>query len=191
MSDGQTIQGSTAILDHLEDLMPDSALTSGGPTLAAEARDWEQHIDDKLGAAVRRVCYDTLLHHKALAISLLGDGAPWYGKPFLSVIYPRLVPMMRKMLTIEPDAVEASKQMIIQTVEELARARGDSLFLVGDTFSRADISAASMLAPLTLAPAYGVPWPRQMPEPLNEFSELLKPRLGWVDALYAEWRPGS
>ena len=98
---------------------------------------------------------------------------------------------MRDMLPIEPEAVEASKQMIMKTIEELAHARGDSLFLVGDAFSRADISAASMLAPLTLEPIYGVPWPAQMPEPLNGFSESLKPQTGWVDSLYAEWRPAS
>jgi len=187
--DGKAIQGSAAILDYLDLQFADRSLTPAESSLARQSRDWEQRIDDALGPAVRCVCYDTLLKHKALTISLLGEDTAWYGKPFLSLVYPRLVPKMRQMLNIEAEAVKKSRQLIEQIIDEMEKARGDSLFLVGGSFTRADVSAASMLAPLTLEPRYGVPWPQQMPEPLGGFSATLKPRLSWVDALYAEWRP--
>ncbi len=63
-------------------------------------------------------------------------------------------------------------------------------YLVGGTFSRADIAAASLLAPLALPeqhPAYqGLAVPPNISGDLERWKE--RPSLAWVRQMYARYR---
>ena len=185
---GLAIHGSANIIDWLDENYAEKPLTPVDPEHAAQARDWEHIMDQQLGPDVRRVCYDTLLNHKAISVALLGAGTHWYGKPFLSMIYSKLVPMTRKGLQINEEAIKASRLNIVSTISDLAAARNEQGYLVGNSFTRADLTAAALLAGLTMEPKFGVPWPKTMPDPLGEFCLSLADELAWVSELYTKHR---
>lgn len=188
LAPGRAIADSSAILDALETLRPEPALTPAEPVPAAAARRWEARLDEHLGVAVRRVCYATLLEHRDIVLPLLAHGTPWYGRPLLRVAWPALASRMREGFGLTPANVVRARQDIERIVGELAAARDASGYLVGGCFTRADLSAAALLAPLIREPTYGVPWPARMPEPLGSWCESLAPELEWVSATYAAHR---
>ncbi len=62
------------------------------------------------------------------------------------------------------------------------------LYLVGNQFSIADLSVASLLAPLCRPEKYGLDWPEQYPEPLQSYIDSLAEQLQWVHSVYKEHR---
>jgi len=187
-SAGVGLSGSSDIITWLDEHYPENVLTPSDPAMAVAACDWERFVDNELGAHVRRVCYGTLLDHKSMTVALMGHGTPWYGKPVLRIVFPKLRKLMQQHFKINPTEVLASQQAIEHVVEKLENARQANGFLVGEQFSRADLAAASLLAPLTYEVEYGVPWPSPEPEPLASFTRQLQQRLSWVSELYATYR---
>ena len=183
------IGGSSAILDRLDTVFPEPRLTPAEPRLAEAARRWETYLDGTLGPAVRRVCYDTLLDHPYTCKALLAQGTPWYGKPLLGLMWPKLAPTMRKGFGLTAAGVARAREDIERALDALDRARDVDGYLVGGRFTRADLTAAALLAPLTREPGYGLRWPARLPDPVGALSETLAPRLAWVSATYAAHRP--
>ena len=188
VGEGRALADSTAIIDALETSHPTPSLTPAEPALAAEARAWEERLDEGLGTAVRRLCYATLLDHRDVLLPLLTHGAPWYGRPMLRLAWPKLAPTMRRGFGIDAASVARARGDIEAALHELAEARGASAYLVGERFTRADLTAAALLAPLTREPLYPVAWPDPLPEPLRGDCERLAPELAWVSATYAAHR---
>jgi glutathione S-transferase len=58
---------------------------------------------------------------------------------------------------------------------------------VSDSFTRADLTAAALLAPLIKTPKYGINW-GELPTPLESFINEHREQLLWVDALYNQYR---
>jgi glutathione S-transferase len=76
-------------------------------------------------------------------------------------------------------------QQAIDTLHEEYKQRN---FLVGDQFSRADLSAAALLAPLIMPQGYGLDWPESMPEKLQAFVDKNETKLARFRQLYSEFR---
>ena len=74
---------------------------------------------------------------------------------------------MRKAMQIREPHVSDSRVALEQSIQTLVQAYQGRTYLVGEQFSRADLAAASLLAPLFMPPAYGLDWPSSMPEPLQ------------------------
>ncbi|MZR63757.1 glutathione S-transferase family protein [Alcanivorax sp. DP30] len=165
------VQGSAAIISYLDRHFPDRPLTPADEAVAAQAIRWEAYCDEQVGPHVRRYCYHTLLDYPDLVIPFFAQGGPLWGKPFLKAIYPKLQGVMRKAMQIREPQVSESRQALEDAIATLAREYESRPYLAGDGFSRADLAAASLLAPLLMPPEYGLDWPQSMPEPLQ----------GWVD----------
>jgi glutathione S-transferase len=61
-------------------------------------------------------------------------------------------------------------------------------FLVGNQFTRADLAAASLLAPLCMPDKYGLNWPDHVPEQLEELVGEFHERTKWVHEIYEKFR---
>ncbi|WP_305856865.1 glutathione S-transferase family protein [Balneatrix alpica] len=185
------IQNSSDIIDYLDQHFSERPLTPVDPAARAQALEWESYVDKELGPHVRRLCYFTLLDHPRLCISLLGHQGPWYGKLFLRLIFPKLRKLMYHYLKISPESVAESEQQVRQALAKLNQAWRHSGYLVGDQFSRADLAAAALLAPLCAPSQYGIPWPKHYPQPLDSLCQQLSPQLQRVRELYRLHRPDS
>jgi glutathione S-transferase len=102
--------------------------------------------------------------------------------------YPKVSVAMRNLMKINDQSVEQARQQLSVALDNIAETLGDREFLVGDTFTRADLSVAALLAPLIMPQGYGVDWPEKMPQPLAGQIEGFQDRLGWVGHIYDHFR---
>jgi len=186
--DGTLVQNSSDIIDYLDRHFAERPLTPTNDALAGEARAWEKMADDEIGPHLRRICYHHLLQAPDVVVPMLAQGGPWYGRFVLRRMFPTLQARMRSAMQIHPAAVEESLRVLDAAVARLEeRLRGRS-FLVGESFTRADLAAAALLAPLRMPAKYGITWPDHYPAELAATADDYAARLSWVDRMYAEHR---
>ena len=186
--DGVFIKDTSAIITYLDENFSRRSLTPEQPNEKELAAAWESFADREIGPAVRLLSYHTLLDHPDVVIPLLTSNGPWYGSWAMKAAFPKIAESMRDMLKITPDSVIEAENKISTALDNLNETLGDKEFLVGDTFTRADLSVASLLAPLITRSAYGVEWPEKMPEPLASQMSNFHDRLAWVEHMYDNFR---
>lgn len=186
--DGTLVQGSSDIIDYLDETFPDRPLTPRDAELAAAARAWEKFADDDIGPHVRRLCYYSLLQERDLVIPLLAHDGPWYGRFLLKRMFPKLRSLMSEAMQINAEGAAASEQALETAITQLQVQLRDRQFIVDDEFTRADLAAAALLAPLRRPAKYGVAWPQSLPEPLQAVADRYADRLAWVDRMYERYR---
>lgn len=186
--EGQVLQNSRLILNYLDKQFPEHSLTPRDPVLRAEAEEWESLCDVELGRTVRCFCYHTLLDHPDLVIPFFTKDNAWWSPYFFKMFFPKLEPKMRHWMKINEQTAQESEQRIVAALEKINDRLKDHDFLVGDQFSRADLSAAALLAPLFMPDGYGLDWPEQMPPRLQAFADRYADRLEFAKKLYREYR---
>ncbi|MBD3658095.1 glutathione S-transferase family protein [Marinobacter sp.] len=158
--DGEIVQGSAAILDYLDASFPDQPLIPPDPDLQNQVLAWQQRLDDAAGPAVRTYCYHYLLQRPKAVIPMLTAGTPFYNRFLLGLLFSKVDETMRNWMKINAKTAESARQTIDHLLTELAEVYQRQPYLVGDRFSRADLTAAALLAPIFQPPQYPVPWPR-------------------------------
>lgn len=188
--DGHVVQDSPAILDYLDETFPDNPLTPEDPELKAQALAWEQRLDNEAGPAVRCYAYHHFLKRPKLVIPMLAAGTPFYNRYLLSLIFSRVEEMMRDWMKINEKTSEQSRLVMEQLLTDLAAAYQDSPFLVGDSFTRADLTASAMFSPLFQPAAYPVPWPKpeKVPAEVAGWLEQWRSQLGLLSGVYEQHR---
>ncbi|MDI9244165.1 glutathione S-transferase family protein [Marinobacter sp. CHS3-4] len=184
--DGQGIQGSARILDYLDETFPERPLTPSDPTAREKAIDWERRMDEELGPAVRCYAYHYFLQRPKLVTPLLTAGTPFYNRFLVRLAFSRVDEIMRKWMKINDKTADAARQTMERYLTELTQAYEASPWLAGDSFSRADLTAAAFFAPLFQPPQYPVPWPdaKRIPEPVRNWLDEWKPQLQKIEAIY-------
>lgn len=188
--DGEIIQGSSSIIDYLDETFPEYPLTPADPSSREQALAWEKRLDDEAGPAVRCWAYHYLLQRPKLVVPMLASGTPFYNRILLSLAFSRIDEIMRDWMKINQKTADASQQALEILLTELADAYQQQPYLAGDSFSRADLTAGALLAPLFQPPQYPVPWPKRqrlLPEMrtwLDQWQEQIQP----LASLYREHR---
>ena len=182
------IQGSDLIISYLDGAFPERSLTPAASELKDESLQWEQYVDCEIGIHVRRCCYHILLAHPQIVISFFAHKGPWYGKLYTKSVFPKLEKTMRKYMNINDESSKRSRQKLKVAIERLNNHLQHSPFLVGEQFTRADLAAASLLAPLCRPEKYGLIWPDQLPQQYLNLVEGFRPEINWVDEIYEKFR---
>lgn len=182
------IQNSADILTYLDELHPEKSLTPKDETIKSQALDWEQYVDSELGPHVRCVCYHVLLDYPEVVIPFFTHKGPWYGKLFMKFGFKKLQSKMRYFMKINEQTAQESYEKMKQVINKIDQHLQNNKFLAGNEFSRADLAAASLLAPLCQPEGYGLDWPEKTPQKLLDISEEFNQQLKWVHAIYARYR---
>ncbi len=186
--DAKVVQNSSDIITYLDATFPQHALTPIEEGWRREALEWEQYLDKELGIHVRRYCYHILLEHPSVLIPLFTHGGAWYGAAMYRIIFPKLRKRMREMLNINERTARLSRERVERAIDKLnARLRGRN-YLVGDQFTRADLTAASLLGPLCRAEKYGLNWPGTFPGELEAMVQGNLDKIRWVEECYGKHR---
>ncbi len=188
--DGHLVQGSAAILDYLDDQFPEHPLTPAEPDARALALDWEQRLDQLAGPAVRCYSYHHLLQYPKLVIPMLTAGTPFYNRILLSLIFSKVEDLMRRYMKINDKTADQSRQVMESLLTELAENYRARPYLAGDSFSRADLTAAALFAPLFQPAAYPVPWPdpERIPEEIRAWTDQRKSEFRFLEQIYHNHR---
>lgn len=189
---GRVIQDSTAILDYLDQRYPQKLLTPTDANARKEALEWEEYCDSEIGPHLRRFFYSHILPKCKLAKSLLLQRAPAYGPVLYFFIFPLVRILMKKSMNINEASAKRSENRLTGAIERLNAELQNKKYLVGNTFSRADLAAASLLAPLFQPPNHPYHWPDRhlMPNVLQEYWQAHQGSnvARWVHDLYVTSR---
>ncbi len=167
--DARFIQGSSAILDYVASELGAKRLL---PRMAlSESRTLEALADHAFGLGVQRISYDVLLQQRALVIDLWAQHGPAWAKPMYAVMFPAMVPVVRRMYGVRPDAVARAKLRFREAIATFDGALSGQRYLGGEAPSRLDVTVAALLAPFCRPPEHRVNWPRipALAEFLREF----------------------
>ena len=190
--EGEAIGDSTAIIAELERRFPDPPLYPEDPDERLRALELEEFFDEELGpharllafheatkdpAVVERFTVD-LLPGRLAGIGPVHAGAMRFFKTFAALRYG-----------VKSDRrAELARAKILAALDRLESELGPGDYLVGDGFTVADLTAASLLYPL-VQPPEGPALP-PAPEALERFRAPLKERPGyrWVQEMFAKHR---
>jgi glutathione S-transferase len=190
LQDGRVCSGdSTRIALYLEQHYPEHPLLPADAAARQAILALEDFFDE-LGEHVRRCVWSLAVDSPAVSEIFFREYAGlmrWSGKLGQSLLRQ----MIRRTFDVYPADVEASWSRVFDSIAKIGKILDDNPagYLVGNRFSLADLTAASMLAPL--AGPEESPWAdRHVPVTANERRrELRATSTGqWVQEIYRRHR---
>jgi glutathione S-transferase len=187
--DGRRIGDSTAIIAALEEHTPEPRLYPAGAEDRARALALEDWFDEELGPELRRfVWHHTLPDTDLMARTLFTRPSP-VRERFLRASAPVARLAVRRDYGVTRDTADQGRAAVRAAMDRLESELGSSGYLVGDGFTVADLTAASLFTPL-LAPPERPYAPPAMAPAVSELRDELMARPGgaWVARMYARHR---
>jgi glutathione S-transferase len=188
--DGRAISDSTAIIAALEERFPEPPLYPADPADRERALELEDFFDEELGPHIRLLAWHELMedHPRAEAVAVQSMPGPLQRFPGLARRAGALFLSARFHVTDDDRAVVA-RDKLLGALGRLEAELGDGDYLVGDRFSVADLTAASLFYPL-VGPPEG---PQVITDPPPAWEELraeLAERRGyrWVEEMFGRHR---
>lgn len=181
--DGSVIQESAAIIDYVDAKHAADPLTPRERDLAEEARRWEAYLDEEIGVTLRALFYYHALPLRRTTLTFLTHDGPWYGPPLFALIFPKVRDAMIEAMNINENTAQESKRRLSDAVTRLNDVVEDHEFLVGDRFTRADLTACALLEPLCKPIEK---FEAVFPEPFRALQEQFRnqPFFSWANAVY-------
>ncbi len=139
------IADSTQILHSIESRFPSPPLLPADESLQLEAWTIEDWLDESIGIATRFVYYE------------FRAGAGKQIDP--SVLSQLVIQLARRQFGINPASAKLAQLRLSAALDFLHLCWQDGAYLVGDSLSVADITAAALLSPLALIPQYRTDYP--------------------------------
>jgi glutathione S-transferase len=193
--DRRSIGDSTRIIAAIEERWPQPPLYPDDPAQRRRALELEQFFDEELGPHIRRAFYHELLPHPQLVVPLFTHGQPTATRALLRAGFPMLRIGMRRRFQISPQGAADSRAKMVAAIDRLAREISSSGYLVGDSFTVADLTAAALLYGVARPPEfpYAMVADDDLPASWREFLDSLAQRPGgrWIAEIYRRHRGAS
>jgi len=174
---GKVVQGSSAIIDYVDERWLDSGrrLTPAEPELRQQAIELEQWMDGEIGEASRRFFYHQALPVREFVAELFTGRGPWWGRAFYGMAYPKVAQAIRRLYVITPENAAKDRERVLAAYQRLDGMLATGPYLLGDRFTRADLTLAALAAPICRPSEHPTCWPSESlyPEPLRR----------WIDEL--------
>lgn len=190
--DGQIITGSAAIIDLLESRVPEPALYPADPVRREAALALQTHFDSEVGPATRTALFSVLVNEGGYLTRMFARDAGTLNR----LLYRATFPLARGLIArgngvTDPDNVHKAFAITEAALDEVANQTGGSGYLCGDTFTVADLTAASLLAPLVRLEHPDMARPQPVPQAVSVFYQRWSahPALDWVRRQYQLHRP--
>ena len=188
--DGRSIGDSTRIIAAIEKQWPQPPLYPEEGEQRRRALELEEFFDEQLGPHIRRAVYYELLARPELVVPLFTHGQKLPARVLVRSAFPLLRVVMRRRFRINADAAEESRAKTVAAMDRLEREIASSGYLVGDSFTVADLTAAALFYPVVRPPEFPYPSVTNPPPSAREFLDPLRQRPGgeWVAEMYRRHR---
>ena len=190
LSDNEVVQGSSDIISYLEQKYPSHSLTPTDADQRQTCLEIEYAMDKRLGENIRRVLYDGLLAYPEFMRYCFTHPMPIVKQLFFRIMYPMLRYKIYKTYVVSAVKVARARREFDVAMSEIEQTLMQRKYLVGERFTRADLSVASMLSLLVMPAEHPFPW-REIPDPktrifLDEYRD--HPVSDWVRKMYQDHR---
>ncbi|GLQ33056.1 glutathione S-transferase family protein [Litoribrevibacter albus] len=185
------VQGSGNIITFLDESYQTRLLTPEDPALKKEVLELERRLDKDAGLHLRRFFYTHMLQDPRQLRRLITLYGPWYRNNFYTLLLPAIKKRMVKDMKLNALEAERSRLIINTLLLHLDERLENRDYLVGDHFTRADLTAAALLSPICQPIEH--PYYTEdltLPSDLAEIRERLKDRpfYHWVSKIYQKHR---
>jgi glutathione S-transferase len=190
--DGRRISDSTAIIAALEELCPEPRLYPIDATERLRALALEDYFDEELGPAIRLFAWHEFGKDRKSFEALMKSTAPGALAKLpagLTVAYARAFTALR-FRADDAEKAERARAKVLASLDRLEAALGDREYLVGDRFSVADLTAASLFYPLAQPEEGPTPAGQDGAAGFEAFRRPLLERHGvkWVQEMFRRHR---
>jgi glutathione S-transferase len=189
--DGRRVVDSTRIIVALEERQPEPALYPGDSDERRRALELEDYFDEHAGHDMRRVGFWEARQNLAYATGFMTTDQPparrALGRVGLRVAFPMVWRYMSARYGFNEDAVKRSRTTLIDALDRIESERAGRDYLVGESFTVADLTAAALLYPLAWPPQFQY----ELPEPPRwQFLEAHRdhPALAWISEMWERHR---
>jgi glutathione S-transferase len=191
--DGHHIGDSTAIVAALEERFPEPPLYPADVGERRRALELEEFFDEELGPPIRQLVWHELSNDPDRFALVMEQTAPPPLARFskASALYGRVFTALR-FSARSAEAAERSRAKVLAALDrldaELEAGGGD--YLVGDSFTVADLTAASLFYPLVGPEGAPLPPDQPLPEGFKRLRESVRERRGfkWVAEMFRRHR---
>jgi glutathione S-transferase len=187
--DGRRIGDSTVIIAALERHRPDPPLYPEDRGERARALELEDYFDESLAPSVRGWVFHQTLDDTDTVIDMVMPNAGRRRKRAMRALAPIARPAVRADYKIDAERADRALVDIRAAMDRLEAELQPSGYLVGDAFSVADLTAASLFTPVLMPPGRQYP-PRAVAPAVRELRTELEARDGgrWVGEMFARHR---
>ena len=185
------IAGSGAIIDWGERRRAADRASLAGP-VPAEVLAIERRLDQVAGIHIRRYYYSAaLLSEPELVRPIFSRDLALVPRLAVMLGWSKIVPKMIAGMDLGPAQGAQSRDRLVGELDWLDGLLGDGrAYLCGERFTRADLTAASLLAPLINPPQHptyaGLVIPPMLEQDIAQWRQ--RPALQWVRRVYADNR---
>jgi glutathione S-transferase len=192
--DGRAIGDSTEIIAALEQRYPESPLYPSDPEQRQRALELEDFFDEELGPHIRLLAFhemgkdrdrfETLVKRTVPApMARFGTGAVTYARTYTGLRFG----------VRDEEAAALARIKVLAALDRLEAELDGGDYLVGDSFSVADLSAAALFNPLVMPEEGPLPNDTELPAGLEAFCAPLRERSGyrWIEETYHRRRQRS
>lgn len=190
---GEIVAGSDAILEHLERSHPTPALFPADAEERRAAHALVRWFDEEVGPQVRCAFFFEILPDTSYAARCFTLGHGSLVQAVYRAGFPATRILMRRMMSIDDASAEAGRKRVAEGLDLVVAEAGPEGYLVGGSFTVADLTAASLLMPAVFPPGVEP----ALPEPQSPGMASWRarwadhPGAGWVRSIYARHRGSS
>jgi glutathione S-transferase len=188
---GRRIGDSTAIIAALEERYPEPPLYPEDPDERRRALALEDFFDEELGPQIRQVAWYEFRADRERFTELMRHTAPGpvARMPGVAAAYARVYTALR-FRAADGALAEEGRAKVLAALDRLEEELGDGDYLVGDRFSVADLTAASLFYPLVQPEEGPIPADQPAAAGFERFREPLRERRGckWVTEMFRRHR---
>ena len=191
--DGQAIGDSTRIIEVLERRYPEPALYPADPDERRRALEIEEFFDEELGPYTRLLVVHHMLPDPDLTLGAFFSDLSGPSRLSARAAFPAVRRRMASALGVDERGVGVAFEKLRAAGERFAAELQPSGYLVGERFTVADLTLASLLAPAVAPEQFPYPQPQRGHPLLAPLRDVLAGPglLDWTREMYARWRGPS
>jgi glutathione S-transferase len=185
------VDDSTLILEYADGFTsPERRLFPEGED---EVRALEARFDDQVGPPARRMAYAVLCHEPQLFSHFMCDGVSRVDAAIVKAGRPVIINMLKGAFGLgdRQRALDMTRGQLLRVFDDISERLSDGRrYLMGDRFTAADLTFASLAAPVIAPSGYGVPFPAELPASYLEATNELRahPAAAFVQRMFHEER---
>ena len=189
---GTAIGDSTRIIEALEREYPEPPLYPADPAERRRALELEEFFDEELGPHIRRVGFFHLLQERDEVARYFSRGNA-AAERMTRAIYPGFKRVFHARYGTTERSTEEGLRKTRAALDRVEAERGGRDYMVGNSFSVADLALAALVSPIVAPPQFPYPQPQRDHPRLAPLRDVLAESglLDWARETYARHRPAS
>lgn len=188
--DGNVLKNSAAVLDYVEQTWPNPSLYPADPALREKAMEIQHWFDETIGPALRRAAFYEFLPHTEYSARRIATGLSDWQQKLYVVAFPVIRAVMMHDMQINAASAKAGCELTQKALDFVAENAKQTGYLVGNQFSVADLTAATILFATCFPPEFPVDIPKPVPSGWAHWLERWQnhPGCDYVQRIYREHR---